>query len=266
MGLDLESRFLAFSECPYGRGALLPKPAHCRRVDHLFAQSADTPELFFVARLLAQSVNMRLSLPRGRFPVRLRLGAVLFVAALYLPAAQAQSRQGGGPQKPSREVQVWTGGGHSAYRGARHTSVWNAGFRYGWIVTDAHGPGFFRGRLEYAVDVVPVFLVLQPSGAVYGAGLNPIALKWNLDVRGRVAPYFEIGVGTLFTHDRVPPGTSRVNFISSGALGVNVPQRRTHCSAEVRYMHISNASLTGRNRGLNIIQLRIGLGWFSRRG
>jgi hypothetical protein len=119
--------------------------------------------------------------------------------------------------------------------------------------------------LEYAVDVVPVFLVFQPSGSVYGAGLNPLALKWNFDTHGRVAPYAEIGVGTLFTHNQVPRGTSRVNFTSGGALGVNVGFGQAHWSAEVRYMHISNASLANLNPGLNTIQLRIGLGWFSHR-
>jgi len=33
--------------------------------------------------------------------------------------------------------------------------IWNVGFRYGLILTAPHGPGFLRGRLEYAVDAVP---------------------------------------------------------------------------------------------------------------
>ena len=42
-----------------------------------------------------------------------------------------------------------------------------------------HGPGFLKGRFEYAVDAVPVFLVFQPANTSYGAGFNPIDLKWD---------------------------------------------------------------------------------------
>src|ERR1043165_831803 len=76
---------------------------------------------------------------------------VLLVACL----AFAQERPGDG----SREVQVWTGGGHSVSGGTSDTSVWNLGLRYGWIISRPHGPGFLKGRFEYAVDAVPAFVV-----------------------------------------------------------------------------------------------------------
>ena len=60
--------------------------------------------------------------------------------------------------------------------------------RYGWVLTNPHGPGFLRGRFEYAVDVVPVFLVSQPAGTTYGFGLNPLGLKWNLEMHRGVVP------------------------------------------------------------------------------
>jgi hypothetical protein len=102
--------------------------------------------------------------------------------------------------------------------------VWNAGFRYGWILTAPHGPGFLRGQLEYAIDAVPVFLVMQRSGTAYGGGFNPFAFKWILAPGKQVRPYFEIGGGTLFTNVKVPENTSRVNFTTSGALGLHFLQ------------------------------------------
>src|ERR1051326_6099743 len=68
--------------------------------------------------------------------------------AVFLTAslAFAQERPGDG----SREVQVWTGGGHSVSGGTTDTSVWNLGVRYGWVITRPHGPGFLKGRFEYA--------------------------------------------------------------------------------------------------------------------
>ena len=184
---------------------------------------------------------------------------LLFALSLLSPVAQAQA----GPETGGHELQIWTGGGHGLTGSTSDTGVWNLGLRYGWILTDPVGPGFLRGRFEYAVDVVPVFLVAQRTGTAYGFGLNPFALKWNFAAGHRAVPYVDIGGGTLFTNDRVPPGTSHVNFTTSAAFGMHVLGKKYNWSAEVRYMHISNAGLTTPNPGINTIQLRLGLGRFT---
>ena len=86
-----------------------------------------------------------------------------------------------------------------------------------------------------------------------------------LDTKHSVAPYFEIGGGTLFTSTKVPEGTSRVNFTSSAALGLHFLRAKHNISAEVRYMHISNAGLASPNPGINTIQFRLGFGAFSQK-
>ena len=120
-----------------------------------------------------------------------------------------------------------------------------------------------KGRFEYAVDVVPAFLVVQNPKTAYGFGLNPFALKWNFVSHRNLMPYIDIGGGTLFTNNQVPPGTSRVNFTTSGALGLHFLRNKYNWSAEVRYMHISNAGLSTPNPGINTIQVRIGFGQFT---
>ena len=89
------------------------------------------------------------------------------------------------------------------------TSVWDVGLRYGWILTRPLGPGFLKGRFEYAVDVVPAFVVFQPGNTAYGAGFNPLNLKWDLATRGRIAPYLELSGGTLFSNHNVPAERTR---------------------------------------------------------
>ena len=168
-----------------------------------------------------------------------------------------------GPQQGGNELQIWTGGGHGTNGSQSGDGVFNIGARYGWILTDAHGPGFLRGRFEYAVDVVPLFLVMQTSNTAYGFGVNPFALKWNFAAHGSAVPYVDIGGGTLFTNVKVPEGTSHVNFTTSGALGVHFLRGKYNWSAEVRYMHISNAGISRPNPGINTIQVRLGLGRFS---
>jgi hypothetical protein len=184
----------------------------------------------------------------------------LIAVALLLmgSVAWAQNR----PEDGGREVQVWTGGGPSVPGGTSDTSVWNVGFRYGWILTRPHGPGFLKGRFEYAVDAVPVFMVFQRYNTAYGAGFNPLGLKWDFAARGRIEPYLELGGGTLFTNHQVPIGTSAVNFTPSAALGMHVLDDKYAFSVELRYLHISNAGLSSPNPGINTLEVRVGWGKF----
>ena len=210
------------------------------------------------------------------------LFAGLFGIILIVPAGKAQS----GPQAGGHELQVWTSGGHGLNGSTAPTSVWSFGARYGWVLTNPAGPGFLRGRFEYAVDVVPVFLVDQRTGAVtsvlntypsgetteqtvhtraatYGFGVNPFALKWDFVPHHGVVPYLDLEGGTLFSNAQVPPGTSRVNFTSSGGIGLHFLRSKFNWTAELRFVHISSAGLASPNPGINTLQLRIGFGRFT---
>lgn len=192
-----------------------------------------------------------------------RFLATLVVAAVALssaPFARAQA----GPEQGGNELQVWTGGGHGLNGSTAASDVWNLGVRYGWILTSPHGPGFLQGQFEYAVDAIPAFVVVQKKADAYGVGLDPFALKWNFTKPRKVVPYFELSGGTLFTNNDVPPGTSRINFTSSGALGLHFLRSKYNWSAEIRFMHISNAGLANLNPGINTLQLRLGFGRFTR--
>ncbi len=191
---------------------------------------------------------------RGELMKKL-LGIVLVFCASFT-FSQARVEDGG------HEIQLWTGGGYSVPGGTSKTGVWNAGLRYGWILTRPHLPGFLNGRFEYAVDAVPVFMVFQPANTAFGAGFNPLNLKWNFATRGRLVPYLELSGGTLFTNHDVPAGTNQVNFTSSAALGAHFLGESRNWSVELRYMHISNAGLGDLNPGINTVQVRLGIGKF----
>ena len=189
------------------------------------------------------------------------LAIFLFAALLTSPAALAQA----GPVEGESEWQIWTGGGHGTNGSQSSDAVWNVGLRYGLILTAPHGPGFLRGRLEYALEAVPVFLVSQKTNTAFGAGFNPFAFKWAFDTHSSVVPYIELGGGTLFTNTNVPEGTSRINFTSSGAVGLHFLRSRYNISTELRFMHISNAGLSTPNPGINTVQFRIGFGRFTQK-
>jgi hypothetical protein len=184
------------------------------------------------------------------------------IALAASPCCSAQT----GPEQGSHEIQIWTGGGHSVAGGTKNTGVFNAGLRYGWVLTDPHLPGFLRGRFEYALDAVPVFFVFQPANTAYGVSFDPFALKWNFERHGRLSPYIELCGGVLLTNHNVPAGTNTVNFTDQAALGTHIFGEKYNWSLELRYMHISNAGLAAPNPGINTVQVRLGIGkFFSRR-
>jgi hypothetical protein len=183
------------------------------------------------------------------------------LAAILLLCAVSTLAQVG-PQQGGSEIQVWTAGGHSVSGGRGNTGIFNAGLRYGWVLLDSHGPGFLRGRFEYAIDAVPLYLIFQPRNTAYGIGVNPLNLKWNFERHGRVVPYAELSGGLLFTTHDVPPNTSSTNFTPSAAVGAHFLGQKLAWTLEARYLHISDAGLSRLNPGVNTFEVRLGVGTF----
>ncbi len=189
-----------------------------------------------------------------------RIG-ILLAVCLVSQFVSAQAR----PEADGNEIAIWTGGGHSIPGGRGDTSAWNLGLRYGRVLTRPHGPGFLNGRFEYAVDIIPAFVVFQKYNTAYGAGFNPVNLKWDFACRNTMAPYIELSGGVLFTNHDVPTGTNDVNFMPSLAIGTHILRAKYNWSVEVRYLHISNAGLSVPNPGINTVQVRLGIGRFFKR-
>jgi len=198
--------------------------------------------------------NLRPRPMRGKMKVLLWLG----ILSLSTVPVLAQAR----PEDGGHEFQVWTGGGHSVPGGTSDTSVWNAGVRFGWVLTRPHGPGILKGRFEYVLDATPFFILWQKYNTAYGGGFSPLGLKWDFASRGVIEPYLELNGGTLFTDKNVPIGTSAVNFTSAAAFGMHLFGEKYAWSLEARYMHISNAGLATPNPGINTVQVRVGVGKF----
>jgi lipid A 3-O-deacylase PagL len=190
-------------------------------------------------------------------------GLLFLLCGLLTAGFTSPARAQDGPETGGNELELWTSGGHGTNGVTQHTGVWTAGFRYGWVITEPHGSRFLRGRFEYAVDAVPVFVLFQPTNTAYGAAVDPIDLIWDFDTHGRFVPYAELGGGALFTNTQVPAGISRINFTTAGAVGVHYLAGKMMWTADVRFMHISNAGLQTLNPGINTVQLRLGLGWFT---
>lgn len=172
-------------------------------------------------------------------------------------AEQAQARG-------AWEFEPFIGGGTGLGR-ASNTQFLIAGGRAGKILTGDHLSGFLRGNFELATEAMPLYLVMQPGGAVYGASIKPLIFKWNFAGTRRIAPYALVTGGVLFTTSNVPPGnTSKVNFTPQGALGLYFFRRPTRAwDFEIQAVHTSNASLGHLNPGLNgSLIFTLGYSWF----
>jgi lipid A 3-O-deacylase len=187
-------------------------------------------------------------------------------AALLLCAGFAFAQQTSKPLSGQPwDYGFWASGGFSVPGGTKDTHMFNTGVRLGKVLTEDHFGSFLRGNFEWSADLYPLYYLWQPAPAknAYGLGFNPVNLKWNFTNWEWTIPFLELGGGVLFTNTKVPANTSRVNFVTHGALGFQFfnNQRRAFTTS-IRYEHISNAGLTVPNPGINTVQFLVGVNWF----
>lgn len=144
-----------------------------------------------------------------------------------------------------------------------------AGHRYtvqtvswGQILSSPRGSGWWRGRFEWAVEVVPVYVQYAPT-RTYGVGFSPLVWRWNFEPRDKLAPYAELAGGALFTGDPVPERTAKANFTAHLGTGVRIFLREQEALIlGYRFSHISNGNRLDRNPGVNAHVLQFGWSYF----
>lgn len=188
--------------------------------------------------------------------------AILFLLTAASAAAQTSPAQS--LTRGAWELEPFVGGG-TGLGHADSTQFLIAGGRVGKIITADHLHSWARGNFEFAAEFMPLYLVMQPGGAVYGTSFKPVIFQWNFTSGRKIDPYALIAGGILFTTSNVPPGnTSNVNFTTQGALGFRFFKRpKRSWDFEIQAVHTSNASLGHLNPGLNgSLILTLGYSWF----
>jgi hypothetical protein len=92
------------------------------------------------------------------------------------------------------------------------------------------------------------------------ASLGMLAL-YNFDriATPRIRPYFEAGIGAIYTDFRVKGQGLRFNFNPQLGFGAEFPQKDGPASfMALRLHHISNANIVHDNRGVNAVMLQVG--------
>jgi lipid A 3-O-deacylase len=222
------------------------------------------------------AVSRRANLPRSLFVRPLPFILPLYLAACLTLAAPVRAQQPAATQQPTNSLLdgrgtwdfgAFLGGGTGAGKSS-NTQFLFAGGRAGCVLTpDLARNTFLRGNFEYAVEVMPVYTVFTPSGAVYGASIKPFIVRWNFTANRRVIPYFHFAGGVLFTTSDVPPpNTSSINFTPQLGGGIHWfvrPERSVDFGIDL--VHHSNASLGDHNPGYNAsIFFSVGYTWYKR--
>jgi len=164
------------------------------------------------------------------------------------------------------DFSVWVAGatGEESTNSFAEAQILSGGFFVGKTLASEIGRGWRRGSLEYGFDVIPLFVHFAPQ-RIYGAGFEPVILRWNSSLRaGQIAPYIELAGGGVRSDANLPAGdTSDFNFTARGGGGIEIYTGKRH-SVDIacRWWHISNANLGLQNPEFNGIQVSLGYHWF----
>ena len=133
--------------------------------------------------------------------------------------------------------------------------------RIGVVVTNEMGAGVLSGNLEVLLEPFYGRFKNRFSADTVGTSL---VMKYNVLSFGRWVPFWEAGVGVLWTDlaPRIAEDSSQVNFVLQTGPGVQYfATTRMALILGVRYHHISNAGIGQRNLGLDAVLPYVGVSW-----
>ena len=131
----------------------------------------------------------------------------------------------------------------------------------GVVVTDEMNAGLLSGNL--AVQLEPFYGRFRNGLSGDAAGVSAV-LKYNLLSFGRWVPFWDVGVGLLWTDlaPRIAEDSSQVNFALETGPGIQYYATTSMAlTLGVRYHHISNAGIGARNLGLDAVLPYAGVSW-----
>jgi hypothetical protein len=111
--------------------------------------------------------------------------------------------------------------------------MFGIGGRLGRVLTNEHGPGVFRGTLEWNAEVLPFYQFYSPGETATGAVINPLVAKYNFTRGRKLVPFFEAVGGAIFTPPR-SISTPAQEWDSTCSLETTVPSHSTcgHCISQ----------------------------------
>ena len=186
---------------------------------------------------------MRGTLTHARGPL---VVLVSTVALSIAGAAAAQTRRA--PAPPAPDDPLAKRGWHLELTGHGALEAWNYNGNHEEMVGEF--AGFTYGiRDGLAIKVAsPLYYVWQRGTDAYLFGLT-WGLRGRLVKKPRWSAFWEFEVGVSESDTYVPPRGTRFNYLAIGGGGVTIRIRPgVHALGGLRWVHVSNNSLAGRDR------------------
>lgn len=178
--------------------------------------------------------------------LRAALSYVVLALTVVAPA-QAQ------PARPADAVDPFERRGwHLELGGQGALETWNYNISheelYGWRAGLTYG---IREGLTLVAGS-PVWYVAQRRTDAFLIGAT-IGIRGRIYRRGKVSAFLEVDLGVSESDTPVPPRGTRFNYLALGGGGATIRVRRgMYLLTGLKWIHISNNGLAGRNRNPDI--------------
>lgn len=133
------------------------------------------------------------------------------------------------------------------------TEAWNSNGTREWIGEGTFAVSWaFKDGAALVVEFHAAGIAQAQPRTAFLNGLLPV-LRWRVLNRGASAMFIDLGAGVSWSDTTVPPRGTRFNYLLITSVGLTrqlTPQ--VHAVASARLVHLSNASLMGRNHNPDI--------------
>ena len=185
-------------------------------------------------------------------PVSTALAAAVLLFAAVSPAwarqapAPVPAAAGGRGLFTKNEIGVEIGGG-------LFTEAWNSNGTHEWMGEGVFSVSWaFKDGAALVVEFHAAGIKQAQPRAAFVNGLVPV-LRWRVVNRGATTMFFDVGAGVSWSDTAVPPRGTRFNYLLVTSVGVTHQLgRQMHAVAAARLVHLSNASLMGRDHNPDI--------------
>jgi lipid A 3-O-deacylase len=146
--------------------------------------------------------------------------------------------------------------------GTRHThNLLLTSVQAGWMISDVvKKDSWLRGNWEFLAEPFGGFQINKTHASLGGLDLF---IRYNFATGTRIVPFFEAGLGALWTDIGKPDLGGEFQFNEKCGAGAQFFITE-HFSAnlECRFMHISNAGIESPNHGINSVPFCLSLSYF----
>ena len=142
---------------------------------------------------------------------------------------------------------------------------WQTNMRLGWMLTEIfQKQSFLRGNFEALFELSYSYIYKGPGHHL--VGITALLRHNFVQPEPRIAPYFQVGAGIVYTDAYKDPDSGigqSIEFTPQGSLGLRfLINRQVSLDAEAMFHHISNAGLAERNEGINAFGGFLGMTYF----